>query len=60
MVTRKQYTKELKLDAINLVLDQGYTITEAVRSLEINAKVIHQPEYRMRKFLQADYLAANN
>ncbi|SDY77884.1 transposase, partial [Nitrosomonas sp. Nm58] len=25
MVTRKQYTKEYKLDAISLVLDQGHT-----------------------------------
>ncbi|SCX16480.1 transposase [Nitrosomonas eutropha] len=25
METRKQYTKEFKLDAISLVLDQGYT-----------------------------------
>ncbi len=25
MVARKQYTKEFKLDAISLVLDQGYS-----------------------------------
>lgn len=25
MVTRKQYTKEFKLDAISLILDQGFT-----------------------------------
>ena len=37
MVTRKQYTKEFKLDAISLVVDQGYTRAEAARSLEINA-----------------------
>jgi transposase len=35
MATRKQYSKEFKLDAISLVLDQGYTIAEAARSLEI-------------------------
>ncbi|SDY79240.1 transposase [Nitrosomonas sp. Nm58] len=29
MITTKQYTKEFKLDATSLVLDQGYTITEA-------------------------------
>ena len=28
MVTRKQYTKEFKLDAISLVLDQGHTTTD--------------------------------
>jgi transposase len=33
---RKQYSKEFKLDAINLVLEQGYTRAEAAKSLEIN------------------------
>ncbi len=28
MVTRRQYTKEYKLDAISLVLDQGHTPSE--------------------------------
>ena len=37
MVSKRQYTKEYKLDAISLVLDQGYTASEAARSLEINA-----------------------
>ncbi|SFF15842.1 transposase [Nitrosomonas sp. Nm166] len=33
MIIRKQYTKEYKLDAISLVLDQGNTPAEAARSL---------------------------
>ena len=37
---RKQYTKEFKLDAISLVVDQGLTIAEAARSLEINANML--------------------
>lgn len=36
MTKRKQYSKEFKLDAINLVLEQGYTRAEAAKSLEIN------------------------
>ena len=40
MVTRKQYTKELKLDAISLVVDQGFTIAEAARSLGIRANLL--------------------
>lgn len=40
MVLRKQYSKEFKLDAISLVLDQGYTIAEAARSLEIRANML--------------------
>lgn len=40
METRKQYTKEFKLDAISLVLDQGFTIAESARSLEIRANML--------------------
>ncbi len=40
MLKRKQYTKEFKLDAISLVMDQGLTIAEAARSLEINANML--------------------
>ena len=36
MTKRKKYTKEFKLDAISLVLEQGYTRTEAAQSLGIN------------------------
>jgi len=40
MTTRKKYSKEYKLDAVSLVLDQGYTRIEAARSLEINATML--------------------
>ncbi len=40
MATRKKYSKEFKLDAVSLVTDQGYTRTEAGRSLEINANML--------------------
>ncbi len=40
MTTRKQYSKEFKLDAISLVLEQGYSRSEAARSLEINANML--------------------
>ena len=40
MESRKQYTKEFKLDAISLVLDQELTIAEAARSLEIRANML--------------------
>lgn len=42
MSTRKQYSKEFKLDAISLVTDQGYTVTEAARSLELNRSVLQR------------------
>lgn len=50
MVTKKQYTKEFKLDAVSLVLDQGYTAAEAARNLEINTNMLR----RWIKELQAD------
>ena len=37
MITRKKYSKEFKLDAVNLVTEQGYNRSEAARSLSINA-----------------------
>jgi transposase len=40
MNPRKKYPKEFKLDAISLVLDQGYTRKEAASSLDINANML--------------------
>ncbi len=40
MTTRKKYSKEFKLDAISLVVEQGYTRSEAARSLDINANML--------------------
>ena len=40
MTKRRQYPKEFKLDAINLVLEQGYSQAEAARSLGINANML--------------------
>ena len=40
MEARKQYTKEFKLDAISLVLDQGFPIAEAARSLGIRSNML--------------------
>tara|TARA_R110002072_G_scaffold125629_2_gene261871 strand:+ start:410 stop:781 length:372 start_codon:yes stop_codon:yes gene_type:complete len=40
MTSRKKYPKEFKLDAISLVLDQGYSRSEAARSLDINANML--------------------
>lgn len=40
MSNRRQYSKEFKLDAISLVNEQGYSRTEAARSLSINPNVL--------------------
>jgi transposase len=40
MSERRQYTKEFKLDAVSLVVDQGYKCSEAARNLGINANIL--------------------
>jgi transposase len=40
MTTRKKYSKEFKIDAINLVLEQNYTRVAAAKSLGLNANVL--------------------
>ena len=40
MTTRKKYSKEFKLDAVSLILDQGYTRREAAKSLDINEQML--------------------
>ena len=40
MTTRKKYSNEFKLDAIDLVLEQGYSLVEASKSLGINTNML--------------------
>lgn len=40
MTARKKYTKEFKLDAIALVVEQNYSQAEASRSLGINPNML--------------------
>ena len=40
MEKRKKYSKEFKLDAVSLVVDQNYTRTDAAKSLGINQQML--------------------
>ncbi|SNV45427.1 transposase, IS911 [Legionella spiritensis] len=40
MSMRRKYTKKFKLDAISLVTEQGYTCSEAARSLGIHSTIL--------------------
>lgn len=40
MADRKKYSKEFKLDAVSLVIEQGYTRTDAAKSLGINHSML--------------------
>ena len=39
---RRQYTDDFKRDAVELVTKQGYSVTDAARSLGINDTLIHK------------------
>jgi len=40
MTTRRKYSKEFKLDAVSLVLEQSYSRVEAARSLGLNNNML--------------------
>ncbi len=40
--TRRNYTEEFKRDAVALVTEQGYKISEAARSLEIGENLVRR------------------
>ena len=40
MVKRKKFSKELKLESVNLVLGRGVSPAEAARDLDINESVL--------------------
>jgi len=40
MTVRKKYTKEFKLDAVSLVIDQNYTRAEASKNLGLNPNML--------------------
>ena len=46
---RRQYTAELKREAVNLVTEQGYRISEAARNLGVNENLLR----RWQKKIQA-------
>ena len=37
---KKSYSKQFKIDAVKLVTEQGYKVSEAARNLEINPNVL--------------------
>lgn len=49
--TRRGYTKQFKMDAVKLVTEQGYNISEAARNLDIHPNLLR----RWRTQLNKDY-----
>jgi transposase len=46
---RRGFTKEFKVDAVKLITEQGYKISEAARNLGINASVLRRWKEQMEK-----------
>ena len=51
---RKKYTKEFKLEAVRLVVEQGRSPREVARSLGVNESLLHQWK---RQFLDGGQLS---
>jgi len=51
---RKKYSQEFKHDAVKLVIEQGYRVSEASRNLDVNTGVLR----RWIKELEKDKAAA--
>ncbi len=41
-IERKSYSKQFKIDAVKLLTEQGYKISEAARNLGINPNVLRR------------------
>jgi transposase len=39
---RRSYTKQFKIDAVKLVTDQGYNISEAARNLDLHPNLLRR------------------
>jgi transposase len=38
--TRRKYTEEFKTEAVRLIVEEGYSISQAARNLDINANML--------------------
>ena len=42
--TRRKYTEEFKAEAVRLIVEEGYSISQAARNLDINANMLGRCE----------------
>jgi transposase len=47
MSQKRTYTKQFKIDAVKLVTEQGYTLSEAARNLGIDPSVLRRWKIRL-------------
>lgn len=53
---RKKYTREFKEEAVKLVVDHGYKITEAARNLDIHPNLLS----RWKREYEGDTVGTGN
>ena len=46
---RRQYTKEFKIEAVRLIVEEGRPISEVARELGIGKNLLHRWKKNMRK-----------
>ncbi len=51
MTRKKKYSKEFKLDAVNLVLEQNYTKAAVSRSLDVNPNLLGRWLMNLKKMM---------
>ena len=57
--TRRKYTEAFKRDAVGLVTEQGYTLSGAARSLDINAAMLRRWKQAIEEESSGSRLAAD-
>jgi transposase-like protein len=57
--TRRKYTEDFKRDAVALVTEQGYKISEAARSLDINDNLLRRWQQQFEEETSGTRLNAN-
>ncbi len=57
--TRRKYTEDFKRDAVTLVTEQGYKISEAARSLDINDNLLRRWQQQFEEETSGTRLNAN-
>jgi len=57
--TRRKYTEEFKRDAVALVTEQGYKISEAARSLDIGENVLRRWKRVLEEEFSGERLSAD-
>lgn len=54
MATRRQFSREFKVEAVKLVTERGVDVSQAARDLDVGETVLRRCSLVLRCFLQSD------